>query len=82
MSEMEVYGSWAYASYDHSVSFPVQLPLFKLNPYYISIFNRNDYWLSTIHSSSQFCNVYGIGTPSYSKAGSYSYGVRPRFLFG
>ena len=81
LSEMEAYGSRIFASYGHSIGFYAQMPLFKLNPDYISKFNRHDVWLRSVPSSVNFCLAHfnGYATNPYA---SYSGGVRPRFLFG
>lgn len=81
LSEMEAYGSRIFASYGHSIGFYAQMPLFKLNPDYISKFNRHIIWLRSVYGSAHFCyaNSYGFATTNDA---SNSYGVRPRFLFG
>lgn len=81
LSEMEAYGSRIFANYGHSIGFYAQMPLFKLNPDYISKFNRTNIWLRSVTSSALFCVAYLSGG-AYSNAASYSFGVRPRFLFG
>ena len=81
LSEMEAYGSRIFASYGNSIGFYAQMPLFKLNPDYISKFNRHNVWLRSVHSSVSFCfaNYYGDADAYHA---SLSLGVRPRFLFG
>lgn len=81
LSEMEAYGSRIFASYGFSIGFYAQMPLFKLNPDYISKFNRHTIWLRSVNSSAYFCLASHDGCASLDLAG-YSYGVRPRFLFG
>ena len=81
LSEMEAYGSRIFANNGFSIAFYAQMPLFKLNPDYISKFNRQNLWLRSVYSSTGFCNAYLNGDASYYHASSYS-GVRPRFLFG
>lgn len=81
LSEMEAYGSRIFASYGHSIGFYAQMPLFKLNPDYISKFNRHNVWLRSVTSSADFCGATGGGYADRYGA-SYSVGVRPRFLFG
>lgn len=81
LSEMEAYGSRIFANYGFSIGFYAQMPLFKLNPDYISKFNRYNVWLRSVYSSTSFCNAYLNGDASYYPASDYS-GVRPRFLFG
>lgn len=81
LSEMEAYGSRIFASYGHSIGFYAQMPLFKLNPDYISKFNHTNIWLRSVNSSADFCFADGYGDASVYYA-SNSYGVRPRFLFG
>ena len=81
LSEMEAYGSRIFASYGYSIGFYAQMPLFKLNPDYISKFNRHTIWLRSVFSSVSFCSA-----GSYGHAGDHltraPLGVRPRFLFG
>ena len=81
LSEMEAYGSRIFASYGQSIGFYAQMPLFKLNPDYISKFNRHNVWLRSVHGSVDFCvaGYYGRANGYFA---SYSLGVRPRFLFG
>ena len=81
LSEMEAYGSRIFSSYGHSIGFYAQMPLFKLNPDYISKFNRQNVWLRSVDSSTFFCGADHGGLASHANA-SYSFGVRPRFLFG
>ena len=81
LSEMEAYGSRIFASYGNSIGFYAQMPLFKLNPDYISKFNRTNIWSRSVSSSADFCDAFGTGDASYGGA-SRSVGVRPRFLFG
>ena len=81
LSEMEAYGSRIFASYGHSIGFYAQMPLFKLNPDYISKFNRTNIWLRSVTSSASFCVASSDGDANGSGA-SGSCGVRPRFLFG
>ena len=81
LSEMEAYGSRIFASYGHSIGFYAQMPLFKLNPDYISKFNRQNVWLRSVDSSAYFCYADNYGVANLYGA-SRSFGVRPRFLFG
>ena len=81
LSEMEAYGSRIFASYGNSIGFYAQMPLFKLNPDYISKFNRHNVWLRSVDSSVACCNAHSDGNADHDYA-SYSRGVRPRFLFG
>lgn len=81
LSEMEAYGSRIFASYGYSIGFYAQMPLFKLNPDYISKFNRQNVWLRSVDSSVYFCFADLSGGASNGLA-SVSRGVRPRFLFG
>ena len=81
LSEMEAYGSRIFASYGNSIGFYAQMPLFKLNPDYISKFNRHNVWLRSVHSSVGFCIAHGDGDATGNGA-SLSRCVRPRFLFG
>lgn len=81
LSEMEAYGSRIFANYGHSIGFYAQMPLFKLNPDYISKFNRQNVWLRSVYSSASFCFANYDGSADDNGA-SYSLGVRPRFLFG
>ena len=81
LSEMEAYGSRIFANYAQSIGFYAQMPLFKLNPDYISKFNRHAIWLRSVYSSIIFCGADYGGVANYYGA-SYSVGVRPRFLFG
>lgn len=81
LSEMEAYGSRIFSSYGFSQGFYAQMPLFKLNPDYISKFNRHNVWLRSVYSSANFCCAYGNGYANTYGA-SVSNGVRPRFLFG
>ena len=76
---MEAYGSRIFASYGHSIGFYAQMPLFKLNPDYISKFNRTNIWLRSVHSSFCLASLDGFAANGLA---SYSNGVRPRFLFG
>ena len=81
LSEMEAYGSRIFASYGYSIGFYAQMPLFKLNPDYISKFNRQNIWLRSVGYSADFCGASAGGYADYAGA-SFSIGVRPRFLFG
>lgn len=81
LSEIEAYGSRILANYGSSIDFYAQMPLFKLNPDYISKFNRQNAWLRSVSSSAYFCFLGGAGDTGNDNA-SYFYGVRPRFLFG
>lgn len=81
LSEMEAYGSRILASYGHSIGFYAQMPLFKLNPDYISKFYRQNVWLRSVSSSTFFCVANGSGY-AYHDVASNSRSVRPRFLFG
>lgn len=81
LSEMEAYGSRIFANYGFSIGFYAQMPLFKLNPDYISKFNRHDVWLRSVYSSTGFCGMTYNGHADYDSA-SHSRSVRPRFLFG
>ena len=81
LSEMEAYGSRIFASYGNSIGFYAQMPLFKLNPDYISKFNRHSIWLRSVNSSVAFCYAGSYGYADNAIA-SGSFGVRPRFLFG
>lgn len=81
LSEMEAYGSRIFASYGYSIGFYAQMPLFKLNPDYISKFNRQNVWLRSVTSSVGFCNASRNSVANLNDA-SDSLGVRPRFLFG
>lgn len=81
LSEMEAYGSRIYGNTGWSQGFYAQMPLFKLNPDFISKFNRHNVWLRSVASSFSFCSANDDGYASLTDAG-YSFGVRPRFLFG
>lgn len=81
LSEMEAYGSCIFSSNGFSIGFYGQMPLFKLNPDYISKFNHHNIWLRSVNSSVDFCGASGNGDADHYVA-SYSCGVRPRFLFG
>ncbi len=81
LSEMEAYGSRIFGNTGWSQGFYAQMPLFKLNPDYISKFNRHTVWLRSISSSTSFCVASNYGYASSADA-SDSFGVRPRFLFG
>ena len=81
LSEMEAYGSRIFASYGQSIGFYAQMPLFKLNPDYISKFNRTNIWLRSVYGSANFCFAHSFGFANNGDA-SHSIGVRPRFLFG
>ena len=81
LSEMEAYGSRIFASDGYSIGFYSQMPLFKLNPDYISKFNLQNTWLRSVHSSTGFCSVNIFGNADYASADE-TRGVRPRFLFG
>lgn len=81
LSEMEAYGSRIFANYGDSIGFYAQMPLFKLNPDYISKFNRTNIWLRSVYGSADFCLAAGNGQAAL-YAASVSLGVRPRFLFG
>lgn len=80
LSEMEAYGSRIFSGYGLQ-GFYAQMPLFKLNPDYISKFNRYNVWLRSVADSVYFCGASGHGYAAYDFA-SISLGVRPRFLFG
>ena len=80
LSEMEAYGSRIFANYGYSIGFYAQMPLFKLNPDYISKFNTN-IWLRSVANSAIFCYADSNGLADHYGA-SGSCGVRPRFLFG
>ena len=81
LSEMEAYGSHIFGTNGISQGFYAQMPLFRLNPDYISKFNRHIIWLRSDDGSTDFCvaSYAGLATSYHA---SLSYGVRPRFLFG
>ena len=79
MTEHMVYGQPIYSSSAaDSASYHTQLALFHLRPQLIHC--RSSWWLSAVASSDYFANVHWDG---YADAGhaSYSYGVRPLFLW-
>ena len=79
LSEIEVYGSTIFSSsgFDIGVKHQ-QLPLFRLNPAAANV--RSLWWLSAVASSTYFASV---GADGYANAdlASYSFGVRPLFLW-
>ena len=79
LSEVEVYGSTIFSSsgFDIGVKHQ-QLPLFRLNPAAANV--RSDWWLSAVASSDSFALVYRGGSAGADNA-SYSFGVRPLFLW-
>lgn len=81
MSEIEVYGSNVFSSsaYDSGLT-RGQIPLFKVEPKYISQ-AREWYWLRDVASSTSFCSAgyYGLSYSHYASDVGY---VRPRFLLG
>lgn len=81
LSELEAYGARSFGVSGYQNGFYAQMPLFKLNPDYISKFNRHTVWLRSVFSSAFFCSAYDYGGAGGSGA-SASNGVRPRFLFG
>ena len=81
LSEMEAYGSRIFGNTGWSQGFYAQMPLFKLNPDYISKFNRHNVWLRSVCHSTAFCRADFYGDAGHTDA-SGSHGVRPRFLFG
>lgn len=84
MTEEEVYGArqqgvlshagWSYPGIDYG-----QMALFHLVPQYIC--NRSDWWLRSVFSAINFCDV-GSDGGAYRGDASNSIGVRPRFLIG
>lgn len=83
LSETEVYGYLSYSSsgYECTMCNSNQLPLFRLNPSKILV-NNDIYWLRTIASSLNFCQVIGTNGRARSFSADYAFGVRPRFVIG
>ena len=81
MSEMEVYGAPVFSSSGFDTGNNKQLPLFRLRPDMIAIFNRKWFWLRSVLGSTDFCLAYYNGNAGNTNA-SFVGGVRPRFLIG
>jgi len=89
MSEPQLYGAKVLSSsfYDIGIN-NSQFPLFAQMPEKIRCgrgFNavtsaRNTFWLSSVVSTTNFAYCYNAGLANYNGA-SYSFGVRPFFLF-
>lgn len=80
MSEVEIYGSSIFGNGYQSGTACTLLALFKLMPE-LAVGLEYNFWLISISGSSGACGVYGFGCAGHDDAG-YSYGCRPRFLFG
>jgi hypothetical protein len=79
MTEHMVYGQPIYSSSAaDSASYHTQLALFHLRPQ--SIHCRSHWWLSAVASSANFARV-TQGGPADANGASYSFGVRPLFLW-
>lgn len=76
MSESMVYGAPVWSSSGRDIGLlHQQLALFRFNTSAI-LANRIWYWLSNVHSSTDFCNCFGDGV-AYAVGASAVYGVRP-----
>ena len=81
LNEVELYGFFAFAEQEQHRSFPSQLPLFRINPYFMNQYNRSSVWLRDFYNDKAFAFLhYQIRTNLNSASTSYQ--VRPRFLFG
>ncbi len=79
MNEAQVYGTMIYSSSGADVGCsPTQFSLFHLCPQAITVGTK--YWLCGVSNKWQWCRVELNGQPS-NMGGSYSYGIRPFFLY-